>query len=159
MLYMQRVNHHQQRKTFFAINSTHSVLSTSTTPSGKIALQLQPNAPVTTKEVPPLHPFDYVILATGTQRADHTALFSALKPILDSQDGKVSVDSGYRVNFKRGSVGPGVGVWVLDAFESAEENIFEFLALRSGKVGRSLKEAEREVDGKAKGKVLEASVL
>ncbi|KAF2102361.1 hypothetical protein NA57DRAFT_71360 [Rhizodiscina lignyota] len=102
-------------------------------------------------------PFDYIIAASGYERTEHQRLMARLQSVLDSLDGSVTVDSSYRVNFKRGKVAAQSGVWVVDGFEIESGDAFSFLALRTETVLQSL--FENDKTGTQDGKHTEAGTL
>ncbi|KAF2427253.1 hypothetical protein EJ08DRAFT_671716 [Tothia fuscella] len=83
-------------------------------------------------------PFDFVFVASGYNRKLQERLLAPLAGLGDSRQGNVSVDGEYKVIFRRGSVVPSAGIWVLDAFDTASTDAFSYLAVRTNKVLKSL---------------------
>ncbi|KAF2801816.1 uncharacterized protein BDZ99DRAFT_577274 [Mytilinidion resinicola] len=94
--------------------------------------------------------FDLVVSATGYRRHNYGALFAGLTSILD---GIVSVNCDYAVNFRRGVLQEGCGVWVLGMLggkgeDDVDDALFRILCERSRRVVASMFGDERVVKGK-----------
>jgi hypothetical protein len=85
-------------------------------------------------------PFDFVFIATSSKNALHGGLTKSLHLHFDSPKGRVTVDDGYKINFKRNSLACGRGIWLLNGFEADTDDTFSYLALRTERVEESLLE-------------------
>lgn len=90
--------------------------------------------------------YDAVIAATGYDAPANEQLFGPLASILDG--GATTVDSEYRVNFRRDAVARDCGIWMLGSLGDVKQrgDDFGFMAERSHRVTKSvLKRASSDV--------------
>ena len=91
--------------------------------------------------------FDVVVAAGGRQHAANTELLTPVSAsgLLDGQS--LTVDSCYRVNFRREALAAGCGLWMLGSLEEAKvrDDALSFMAERGERAVSSVIEAmERE---------------
>jgi lysine/ornithine N-monooxygenase len=96
-------------------------------------------------------PFDFVFVASGYSRTVHRRLLEPIQPLSDGFNGQLTADSDYRVGLKQGVVSPGCGIWLVDGFERAEEDAFSYMALRTGKLLKSLSSQYQSKDTATEG--------
>lgn len=82
-------------------------------------------------------PFDFVIATEERETLPGKALLASLSRMFDSSNGSCTVDSGYKVNFRRYMVAPGCGLWVMGTLADAKVRRDNFSIL-SASAGRAL---------------------
>lgn len=134
--YSQLVKERDQRKHKFRICPDVQITCVrKDEASGRITMHLDNGS---TSNPEPAATFDYLFDAAGYERSLLQRLMKPVSNLFDSVDGSMSAEHTCKINFRRGTVSPNSGVWVLDGFADGVEDSFPFLALRTEKVMRSL---------------------
>lgn len=81
--------------------------------------------------------YDLVIATTERETLPGKPLLAPLSRMFDSGNGSWTVDTGYKVNFRRNMLAPGCGIWVMGTL--ADPNVRrDNFAILSASAGRAL---------------------
>ncbi|OAG36011.1 hypothetical protein AYO21_09804 [Fonsecaea monophora] len=119
----------------FQIRLQHEVINAEKTVDGRVRLFVQslenPNESTT---------FDAVISATGFEQNAHHRTLQPLKALLDGPS--VTVDRDYHINFRKGVLAPGCGIWLqgslADDGDQNDDSLLQVLAERSRRLAESV---------------------
>lgn len=81
--------------------------------------------------------YDFVIATTEREALPGKPLLAPLSRMFDSGNGSWTVDSGYKVNFRRNVLAPGCGLWVMGTLTDPKVRRDNFSVL-SASAGRAL---------------------
>jgi lysine/ornithine N-monooxygenase len=136
------------------------------TSSGQISLHLfntEENEDASKGGYSSSEPFDFVFAASGYERRIYQGLIEPARDLLDDLDGQMTVDKGYRINFKRKEVACDTGIWVIDGLEKATDDAFRYMGLRTERILQSLltecEKCKQLHKASAEQSVVEVSVL
>ncbi|KAK4612230.1 L-ornithine N(5)-monooxygenase [Fulvia fulva] len=133
--YTQKIHERDSAKWRFQMKSHSEVVGTQRE-AEKVRLVLR--NPQTNETSVSERAFDMVIAATGYSFAIDRSLVDIPVGLLDG--GVVQVDREYRVNFRRGVLAPGNGVWLLGSLEDRKvrNDDFSWAAERAQRVSKSI---------------------
>ncbi|KIW23373.1 uncharacterized protein PV07_11579 [Cladophialophora immunda] len=123
------------KKWRFQIRPQHEAVHAERTADGRVRLFVQspgsPNDPGT---------FDAVISATGFEQHAHYRALEPLQALLDGPS--VAVDREYHINFRKGVLAPGCGIWLqgslADDGDQNDDSLLQILAERSRRLAESV---------------------
>ncbi|KIX93287.1 uncharacterized protein Z520_10930 [Fonsecaea multimorphosa CBS 102226] len=123
------------RKWRFQIRFQHEVVNAERTAHGRVRLFVQ--TPENTDEPAT---FDAVISATGFGKHAHYRALESLQLLFDGPS--ITVDRDYHINFRKGVLAPGCGIWfqgsLADDGDQSDDSLFQIIAERSRRLAESV---------------------
>lgn len=151
-LYSQQVQQPDKSQHRFNIRP-HTRISSANLEQGKVQLTANDVRSHANSQLPEL--FDLVISTTEREALPGKPLLAPLSRMFDSGNGSWTVDTGYKVNFRRNMLAPGCGIWVMGTL--ADPNVrrdnFSILSASAGRALDSVLEvaqAEQKEDSGSK---------
>lgn len=90
--------------------------------------------------------YDIVIATEERESLPGKPLLAPLARMFDSSNGSWTVDSGYKVNFRRNFISPGCGLWVMGTLQDPKvrRDNFSILGATAARAWESVREVARE---------------
>lgn len=97
--------------------------------------------------------FDIVIANTEREALPGKALLAPLARMFDTGNASWTVDSGYKVNFRRNTLAPGCGLWVMGTLADSKvrRDNFSILSASAGRALESVLEVAQAEDDETSG--------
>lgn len=150
LLYSQQVQQPDKSKHRFGMRP-HTRICAAQLQQGKVQLTASDVRSHAETQLPEL--FDIVIANTEREALPGKALLAPLARMFDTGNASWTVDSGYKVNFRRNTLAPGCGLWVMGTLADSKvrRDNFSILSASAGRALESVLEVAQAEDDETSG--------
>lgn len=157
-LYSQQVQQPDKKQHRFNMRP-HTRISVAQSQHGKVQLTVNDVRSHANSTLPDL--YDIVIATTEREALPGKPLLAPLSRMFDSGNGSWTVDDGYKVNFRRNTLAPGCGIWVMGTLvdPNVRRDNFSILSASAGRALDSVLEVAQAESNEAVSKYGQMAML